>query len=104
MSTLDSNCWALMKMGGDKGSAYYPETLGKLVIVNAPSFFTMMFGMVKSFVNEKTRRNFFILGDDYREQLLELIDADQLPAFLGGSCRDCDNVEGGCMYSDKGPW
>jgi hypothetical protein len=39
MSTLDSNCWALMKMGGDKGSAYYPETLGKLVVVNAPSFF-----------------------------------------------------------------
>ncbi|XP_010526772.1 PREDICTED: phosphatidylinositol/phosphatidylcholine transfer protein SFH12-like [Tarenaya hassleriana] len=88
----------LQKVDGDN----YPETLNRMFIINAGSGFRMLWNTVKSFLDPKTTAKINVLGNKYQSKLLEIIDASELPEFLGGSCTCSD--KGGCMRSDKGPW
>ncbi|XP_010555282.1 PREDICTED: phosphatidylinositol/phosphatidylcholine transfer protein SFH3-like [Tarenaya hassleriana] len=80
----------------------YPETLNRMFIINAGHGFRLLWSTVKSFLDPKTTAKIHVLGNKYQSKLLEIIDANELPEFLGGSCTCADN--GGCMRSDKGPW
>ncbi|XP_010548065.1 PREDICTED: phosphatidylinositol/phosphatidylcholine transfer protein SFH1 [Tarenaya hassleriana] len=80
----------------------YPETLNKMYIINAGSGFRLLWNTVKSFLDAKTTAKIHVLGNKYQSKLLEAIDANELPEFLGGTCTCSD--KGGCMRSDKGPW
>ena len=46
----------------------------------------MFWSIVSAWIDPVTRAKFIILGSDYQEKLLELIDADQLPVEYGGTC------------------
>jgi hypothetical protein len=37
-----------------------------------------------------------VLGSNFQSDLLEYIDADSLPDFLGGTCK-CNHIPGGCV-------
>jgi len=86
----------LQKIDGDN----YPETLCRMFIINAGQGFRLLWNTVKSFLDPKTTAKIHVLGNKYQSKLLEVIDASELPEFLGGIC----NCEGGCLRSDKGPW
>ncbi|URD89681.1 CRAL/TRIO, N-terminal domain [Musa troglodytarum] len=86
----------IQKIDGDN----YPETLCRMFIINAGSGFRLLWNTVKSFLDPKTTAKIHVLGNKYQSKLLEVIDASELPEFLGGTC----NCEGGCLHSDKGPW
>ncbi|KAH9711276.1 phosphatidylinositol/phosphatidylcholine transfer protein SFH12 [Citrus sinensis] len=88
----------IQKIDGDN----YPETLNRMFIINAGSGFRMLWNTIKSFLDPKTTAKIHVLGNKYQSKLLEIIDASELPEFLGGSCTCAD--QGGCMRSDKGPW
>lgn len=88
----------LQKIDGDN----YPETLHQMFIINASGGFRLLWNTVKSFLDPKTTSKIHVLGTKYQNKLLEVIDASELPEFLGGSCT-CAGA-GGCMRSDKGPW
>lgn len=64
--------------------------------------FTGVWAIVKGFIDEKTRKKITILGGKYQKDLLELVEAENLPDFLGGSCTCAEY--GGCMKSGLGPW
>ncbi|CAN4107525.1 unnamed protein product [Withania somnifera] len=80
----------------------YPESLCRMYIINAGSGFRLLWNSVKSFLDPKTSQKIHVLGNKYQSKLLEIIDASELPKFLGGTCTCAD--KGGCMLSDKGPW
>ncbi|KAL3698706.1 hypothetical protein R1sor_012782 [Riccia sorocarpa] len=80
----------------------YPETLHRMFIINAGPGFKLLWNTVKTFLDPKTTTKIHVLGNKYQCKLLEIIDASELPEFLGGSCTCAD--EGGCLRSDKGPW
>ncbi|KAK9177116.1 hypothetical protein WN944_029135 [Citrus x changshan-huyou] len=88
----------IQKIDGDN----YPETLNRMFIVNAGSGFRLLWNTVKSFLDPKTTAKIHVLSNKYQSKLLEIIDANELPEFLGGTCTCAD--KGGCMRSDKGPW
>jgi len=73
-----------------------------MFIVNAPMLFTGVWAIIKGFLDEKTRNKIKILGGNYKKDLLEVVEADNLPDFLGGTCTCAEY--GGCMYSNLGPW
>ncbi|XP_062099278.1 phosphatidylinositol/phosphatidylcholine transfer protein SFH6-like isoform X1 [Humulus lupulus] len=80
----------------------YPETLCRMFIINAGPGFKLLWSTVKTFLDPKTTTKIHVLGNKYQSKLLEIVDASELPEFLGGTCNCAD--QGGCMRSDKGPW
>ena len=88
-----------MKLGQD----YYPENMAKMFMINVSPFFGVIYTLVKNFLDKKTTDKIELLGKEYREKLLEYVDDENLPYFFGGKCT-CPNVEGGCLFSECGPW
>lgn len=92
-----------IQLASNIGQDYYPEMLGTMMLLNTGFFFNAVWAIVKTFVDEKTRKKINLLGGSYKSKLLELVDAENLPSQFGGSCT-CPQIEGGCLYSDIGPW
>lgn len=70
---------------------YYPESLYKMIIVNAPFVFRMGWAIVKPLLHPLTRDR-IKMGNEY---LKDYIDDEQIPHFLGGKCK----CEGGkCLF------
>ena len=79
---------------------YYPERLGKLYLINAPWGFSGVFSVIKKFLDPVTVSKIHVLGGSYQKELLAQIPAENLPKHFGGSCQ----CQGGCEFSDAGPW
>lgn len=103
LSMLSGKVKQFMKLAADIGQNYYPEMLGSMYLVNSGFFFKAVWAVAKGFIDEKTRNKVHIEGSSYAKKLLEVINAENLPKILGGTCT-CSGIDGGCLYSDIGPW
>ena len=99
-SLLNKNLLSYIKETFKICQDYYPESLAGCYILNAGLAFRTFYSAVKVFLDSKTRENIKVFGENYKDGLLERIDADCLPTFFGGTC-DCP---GGCLFSNAGPW
>jgi hypothetical protein len=86
-------------MASKIGSDFYPEIMGQTFIVNAPMLFSGVWVIIKGFLDEKTRKKITIKGSSYQKDLLELVDENNLPDFLGGKCKSF-----GAHKDGVGPW
>lgn len=78
------------------------ERLGKVAVINAPSTFTVIWNVVKLWLSKETAAKVDILGSDYKDVLLDLVDPENLPSSLGGTCICAE--AGRCQLSGAGPW
>jgi hypothetical protein len=79
---------------------HYPETMGKLFIINAPTLFKGVWTLVKPLLDENTVAKISLLSSNYEAAVVEEIGRDNLPSIYGGNCK----CPGGCEKSDVGPW
>jgi len=86
------------------GDQHYPETMSSIIVVNTPFIFRVIWAFLKPILPERVRDYVFIYGDrsTYLPKLLEFIDRDALPDFLGGD--DVLLYSDGQRYVEKGPW
>ena len=66
-------------------SKYYPETLNKHFIINAPWVFTGVWSMIRPWLDPVTAAKISVMGKNYLPSLLEHIDASQIPIEFGGT-------------------
>lgn len=92
--------YGYVKQASAMSQNYYPERLGKFYLINAPWGFSSVFSVVKGFLDPVTVQKIHVLGSGYHKELLGQIPKENLPKLFGGTC-DC---EGGCAFSDAGPW
>lgn len=66
-------------------SAHYPETLGTIAIVNAPSFFSTIWNtVVKHAFDEGTRNKIHVLDSNPGPTLKQIIKPEDIPKIYGG--------------------
>jgi len=68
-------------------NAYYPETLWRLFVVNAPFVFRSVYAMLSPFIHPVTKQKIKILGGPSKflpEMARDGIPADAVPAMVGG--------------------
>eukprot|EP00898_Chlorokybus_atmophyticus_P001345 jgi/Chlat1/2210/Chrsp17S02773 len=80
---------------------HFPQTLYKMVVVNAPWTFKAVWAMMRPWLPSTTAAKIQVCGGDFKKTLLQYIDEDKLPAFLGGTCV-CPG--GDCLAYEPGPW
>lgn len=112
-----------LQQASELANANYPETLGAVAVVNAPSFFATVWGWIKGWYDPATREKIRVLGsvgdenskgsESANRALQELIDKKNLPKEYGGEMdwsffdepsldEEAKKAVGGRM--PKGPW
>ena len=71
---------------------YYPETMGKMLIINAPGLFTTVWSVVKGWLDPRTVGKIEILGgpSQYQPRLFDVLGKDNTPKEYGGNYESPD--------------
>ncbi|GAB7361349.1 hypothetical protein MBLNU230_g1405t1 [Neophaeotheca triangularis] len=79
------NLKAHMQDASQLATAHYPETLDRIFIIGAPSFFPTVWGWIKRWFDPITVNKIFILSNaDMKQTLEQYIDPDNIPKKYGG--------------------
>jgi len=93
-AVLDVKGMTLLSMNGDfrtmmngiiqMDQDMYPETLGKILVINAPFIFPAIFGLVKPWLDPITAAKVNVKGTDYKDLLAENVGLENLPTNYHG--------------------
>jgi len=87
---LSSRALSIVKQQTAIDSLCFPETMHKMIIVNAPRFFSVTWKLIRGWIDARTasKVEMYSSKSAMEERLLELIEEDQLPADYGGKAED----------------
>jgi hypothetical protein len=89
-SQLSRRALAIIKEQAAIDSVCFPETMSKMLIVNAPTYFSATWRIIKGWLDARTAAKIEVISSRtaMEKRLLEFIDADQLPIDYGGTGPD----------------
>lgn len=88
LSQANSSFYAIVKLLMDLDDWHYPDRVDKMILVNAPFFFNIVWKAIKRFAYHTVDQKVEICGsnkNDVAKVLLKYIDSDQLPSNYGGT-------------------
>lgn len=90
MSQVTQRCLSIIKEQSAIDSLCFPETLERMVVVNAPRFFTATWKLIKGWLDPRTAAKVELISSrsSWEKRLKELVDEDQLPSDYGGKAED----------------
>lgn len=93
-SQLNSRTMSIIKEQSKIDSLCFPETLSKMVIINAPRFFSMSWKIIKGWIDARTANKIEIISSRkaWEKRLCEIVDSDQLPSDYGGTALDTESI------------
>ena len=102
---MDKRFFAALGGSGKLSEIYYPQILGKGLVINQPRVFTMMMTIVRPFMTKKNlEKQVLCKGTTWGAGaglistcpfVSAFVDPAQIPSFLGGLCT-C-SAKGGCI-------
>lgn len=93
-SQLSRRALAVVKEQSAIDSVCFPETMAKMVLLNAPTFFAATWRLIKGWLDPRTQAKIEVISSKAagEKRLLELVDADQLPSDYGGTAQDTESI------------
>jgi CRAL/TRIO domain len=87
ISQLGSRTLAIIKEQAFIDSLCFPETMAQMIIINAPSFFSASWSIIKGYIDARTAAKVSVFSNrtKWEKKLLEICDVDQLPSDYGGT-------------------
>lgn len=98
---LNNKIYALLQVILEVCQDYYPESLGNIFVINSGFAFKMMYTVLKTFIDKKTKAKIKVHGKNYSDALNAVVSKENLPDLFGGQCT-CQPL--GCLFSNAGPW
>lgn len=85
-SQLSSRALAIVKEQSAIDSICFPETMHKMLIVNAPTFFTATWRLIKGWLDQRTANKIEVISSraTMEKRLMDFIDVDLIPEDYGG--------------------
>jgi len=87
ISQLGSRTLAIIKEQAFIDSLCFPETMAKMVIINAPTFFAATWSIIKGYIDARTSSKVDVYSSrsKWEKKLKELAEEDQIPSDYGGT-------------------
>jgi len=93
LTELKGNKLEMFKFISSLSQNHYPERASVIMVVNAPSWFSILFRLIKPFINETTQKKIRVYNNkETFEGLLEFLDLDRIPEIYGGTCKFYDKA------------
>ena len=101
-SQLTRRALTIIKEQAAIDSLCFPETMSKMLIVNAPTFFSASWRIIKGWLDARTSAKIEVISSKPKMEarLLEFIDAEQLPSDYGGKGPNTSKSMMECMTGD----
>lgn len=84
---LSKRALNIVKIQSQIDSLCFPETLNRMIVINAPGFFSVTWRLIKGWIDARTANKVEIYSSrkKWEKRLVELIERDNLPSDYGGN-------------------